>query len=162
MWGAVAKLFLGIFTRLGAVFMIKRSGAKAQELKSAKKSLERSREANEIDENASTLDQKGIDAEVLVALEVPHWAKAARAAGAALTLGRKPRPEVKEKALLGVQAPECNRIGVFGEWVRDTDNAGFRGCVDPRADARKESGSDRGRVETQPAGGLVLRALLRT
>lgn len=64
MWGALGKLVFKLFASLGAVFMIKRSGAKAQELKSAKKSLERTREANEIDENVARMSPAELNQEL--------------------------------------------------------------------------------------------------
>ena len=75
-----------------------------------------------IDEQASTLDQNCVDAEVLIAIEVPHWLRAARQASIAITSGARARPRSKEKALLGVQVPNCCGIHIFGGWVADNDN----------------------------------------
>lgn len=79
-----------------------------------------------IDESASDLDQRTIDAERLIVLEVPHWVKAARRAAAAFATERQPSPKVQHRALLGVQAPQAELIGVFGAWLRDQDMTEFR------------------------------------
>ena len=79
-----------------------------------------------IDERVSNLDRQSIDAERLITLEVPHWVKAARKAAAAFAAQRLPSPKVQEKALLGIQAPQAEAIGVFGAWLSDQDMSEFR------------------------------------
>ena len=78
-----------------------------------------------IDEDASNLDRGRVDAEALIAIEVPRWVKAAKQASAAFASGGHPRPSVKEKALLGVQVPESEGIAVFGAWLNDDSAAEF-------------------------------------
>lgn len=39
MWSAIGKLFFKIFASVGAIFMARRSGAKAQQLKDAEKTI---------------------------------------------------------------------------------------------------------------------------
>lgn len=79
-----------------------------------------------IDESNSNLDQRGVDAEALIVIEVPHWVKAARKASEAFTARKNPSPTCMEKALLGVQVPTCSAIGIFGAWLNDRDVTEFR------------------------------------
>jgi hypothetical protein len=79
-----------------------------------------------IDEADSDLDQESMDAERLIALEVPHWVKAAREAAAAFAANKQPSPKAQEKALLGIQAPQAQVIGIFGAWLRDRDMTELR------------------------------------
>lgn len=78
-----------------------------------------------MDEDVSNLDKKRVDAEALIAIEVPHWVNAAKKASAAFSNGAFPFPKCKEKALLGVQVPICTGIGIFGVWLNDQNDAHF-------------------------------------
>jgi hypothetical protein len=78
-----------------------------------------------IDEDASNLDRSRVDAGALIAIEVPGWVKAAKQASASFASGGRPRPSVKEKALLGVQVPESECIAVFGAWLNDDSGTEF-------------------------------------
>lgn len=76
-----------------------------------------------IHESESTLAQDSIDADALVAISVPHWVASAREVTAAMRRGVKPQPSSKEKALLGVQAPEGTQLQVLGAWLNDVTGA---------------------------------------
>jgi len=79
-----------------------------------------------IDEESSDLNHSGVDAETLIAIEVPHWVKAAIQMSIAIANGQLPRPRVKDKALLGVQVPECRGIAILGAWLSDDSYTEFR------------------------------------
>lgn len=63
-WTALSKLLFKALASIAGVFMVRRSGAKAQELKSTKKSLEHAREANEIDEHVDGMSAGDLDNEL--------------------------------------------------------------------------------------------------
>jgi phosphate acyltransferase len=72
-----------------------------------------------INEDASTLDKTSLDADWLIAIDIPQWAKAAREAEVSIRDRLRPRPSGKENALLGVQAPEGTELTVMGAWLHD-------------------------------------------
>lgn len=78
-----------------------------------------------INEDTSSLDQKSIDATALTAINVPHWARAARKAEASIRHGFTLRPAAQQKALLGVQAPTGTELKVLGAWLDDRSGLEF-------------------------------------
>jgi hypothetical protein len=72
-----------------------------------------------INEEASTLDQKSIEIDSLLTIAVPHWIRAAYDAAEALKGGVQPKPNTKQKAILGIQAPEGVELKVLGGWLHD-------------------------------------------
>lgn len=67
----------------------------------------------------STLNKSSVDAESLIAINIPHWVKTARTVSDQVRRGQSPNRS-KEKALLGIQAPEGRRLVVFGAWLSDS------------------------------------------
>ena len=64
MWKSLAGLLFKILASVGAVFMIRKSGADKQRLKSAEKSLDHARQANEIDEHVDGMSAGDLDREL--------------------------------------------------------------------------------------------------
>ena len=73
-----------------------------------------------IDEETSTLDQTAIDPLLIQALNVPRWVAAMNQALSAWAQRTSPEPYVA-RSLLGVQAPEGERLIIVGAWM-DTGN----------------------------------------
>lgn len=64
-WTALSKFLFKALASIAGVFMVRRSGAKAQELKSTKKSLEHARQANETHEYVDGMSSGDLDRELL-------------------------------------------------------------------------------------------------
>jgi hypothetical protein len=69
-----------------------------------------------IDEDSSTLDQTSKDPVIIQALEVPKWVTAMKDALSAWRQGKSPDAYVA-RSLLGVQAPEGQRLDIRGAWM---------------------------------------------
>lgn len=72
-----------------------------------------------ISEEDSNLDEKSHNVEHILTLEVPRWVEAMHDVLAAWGNGRQPIPSIKTRALLGVQAPQGQRLKVLGAWMDD-------------------------------------------
>jgi hypothetical protein len=107
----------GIKGRLVAA--AKRAASSKRAVENIIKSLEYESAKIWISEDHSTLDQTSHDPARILALEVPRWVEAMSAVLSAWKAGHQPSPTIKSRALLGVQAPQGNRLKVLGAWMSD-------------------------------------------